>query len=129
MSITEKENISNALAALRSAAARIRHIEGEARESLFSKDDSETYRKKLEEKTMLLMELSELIDQYCEGMTRKVRAEFENGLNSFERRAAQALELSSTFYMSTLLYPEDYREGDPNDLELFIEQLSKRYLP
>jgi hypothetical protein len=77
---------------------------------------------------MLLMELPELVDPFSDGMAKNVRAEIEVGLNSFARRAAQALELSSLFYMSALLYPEDYREGDRNDLELFIERLRIKYL-
>jgi len=126
--MTPRENISNAVSALQSAAERIRRIEDEAREALFIRDDSETHRQKLEEKTMLLMELPELAGPFREGMAKDVRAEFETGLNSFAMRAAQAWELSSIFYMSALLYPEDYREGDRNDLEFFIDRLRIKYL-
>ena len=77
---------------------------------------------------MLLMELNELAASFYDGMPKDARAEFETGLNSFAMRAAQALELSSIFYMSALLYPENYREGDRNDLELFIDRLRIKYL-
>ena len=123
-----RENISNAVSALQSAAEKIRRIEDEAREALFIRDDPGTHRLKLQEKTMLLMELPELVGVFCDGMEKDVRAEFETGLNSFAMRAEQAWELSSIFYMSALLYPEDYREGDPNDLELFIDRLRIKYL-
>jgi hypothetical protein len=126
--MTPRENTSNALSALQSAAERIRRIEDEAREALFTRDDPETHRQKLQEKTMLLMELPELVGPFCDGMAKDVRAEFETGLNSFAMRAAQARELSSVFYMSALLYPEGYREGDRNDLELFIDRLRIKYL-
>lgn len=126
--MTPRENTSNAVSALQSAAERIRRIEDEAREALFTRDDPETHRQKLQEKTMLLMELPELVGPFCDGMEKDVRAEFETGLNSFAMRAAQALELSSIFYMSALLYPEDYREGDRNDLEFFIDRLRIKYL-
>ncbi len=126
--MTPGENTSNAVSALKSAAERIRRLEDEAREALLIRDDPEAHRQKLQEKTMLLMELSELVGPFYDGMAKDVRAEFEKGLNSFAMRAAQALELSSIFYMSALLYPEDYREGDPNDLELFIDRLRTRYL-
>lgn len=122
------ENASNAIAALQSAAERIRRIEDEAREALYVKDDTEAHRRKLQEKTMLLMELTDLVDPFLEGMAKDIRAEIETGLKSFARRASQALELSSIFYMSALLYPDDYREGDPNDLELFVDQLRIKYL-
>jgi hypothetical protein len=29
------------------------------------------------------------------------------------------------FYMSALLYPDDYREGEPNDLETFVDSVRK----
>ncbi len=77
---------------------------------------------------MLLMELTEMVAPFCDGMAKDARAEFETGLNSFAMRAAQALELSSIFYMAALLYPDDYKEGDRNDLELFIDRLRIKYL-
>ncbi len=122
------ENLSNAVSALENASERIRRIEEEARQALLIRDDPEKYRQKLREKTMLLMELSELVGPFCEAMSKDVRVDLETGLNSFATRAAQALELSSIFYMSALLYPEGYREGDLNDLELFIDRLRTRYL-
>jgi hypothetical protein len=122
------EVISNVLSVLQSAAEKVRRIEHEAREALFKLDDSKTHRQKLQEKTMLLMELPELIVPFHDTMAKGVRTEIEAGLNSFANRAAQAWELSSIFYMSALLYPQDYREGDRNDLELFIDRLRVKYL-
>lgn len=126
--MTSRENIFNALSELQKAAERIRRIEDQAQKALFIRDDPYTYRQKLEEKTMLLMELSDLVEPFRNKMPKNVRKEFETGLNSFVMRAAQALELSSIFYMSALLYPEDYNEGDMNDLELFVDRLRIKYL-
>ena len=122
------ENISKAVSALQSAAESVRRIEDEAREALFVKDDPETHRQKLQEKAMLLMELPELVGPFCGGLDKNARTEIEEALDSFAMRAERAMELSSIFYMSALLYPEDYKEGDPNDLELFIDRLRARYL-
>ncbi len=126
--MTSREITFDAVSTLQSAAEKIRRIEDEAREALFTRDDPETHRQKLQEKTMLLMELPELAGPFYDGMAKDVRAEFEKGLNSFAMRAEQAWELSSIFFMSALLYPEDYREGDRNDLELFIDRLRIKYL-
>ena len=120
-------HLSHALSILTSAAERIRSIEHEAGEALFSRDDPKTYRQKLQEKTILLMELPEMLAPCCEGMPEDMRAEIETNLNAFAMRAEQALELSSIFYMSALLYPETYQEGDMNDLESFIHQLREKY--
>ncbi len=125
--MTQRENIRSAVSILKSAAEKIRHLEHEAREALFLKDDSEAYGQKLQEKTMILMELPEMVSSFYEGMADDIRGEIETGLHSFAMRATQAWELSSIFYMSALLYPEDYREGDPNDFELFIDRLVRRH--
>jgi len=49
------------------------------------------------------------------------------GLKRFADSADNALSLDSVFYMSALLYPEDYHEGEANDLELFAEELHARF--
>jgi hypothetical protein len=122
------KNVSDALAVLQDAVERIRRIEAEARESLYIRDDLAAHRRKLLEKTLLLMELPDLAEPFFEGMEKSIRAEIHAGLKLFARRASQALELSSIFYMSALLYPEDYREGDRNDLELFVDRLRVKLL-
>ncbi len=125
--MTPSESTYKAVSILENAAENIRRFEHEARDALFLGDDPETYRQKLQEKTILLMELSEMVAPFYEGMAEDIRVEIETELNSFAKRAAQALELESSFYMSALLYPETYKEGDPNDLELFIDQLIRRH--
>ena len=40
----------------------------------------------------------------------------------FARRAGMALSLESIFFMGALLYPEDYQDGDRNDLERFLDR-------
>jgi len=47
--------------------------------------------------------------------------EFLAGLADFARRAGQAMDLGSIFYMTALLYPEDYVAGEKNDLERFLD--------
>ena len=47
----------------------------------------------------------------------------KNQIGAFSFSAGKALDLGSVFYMKALLYPEDYADGDNNDLENFIVQL------
>ncbi len=47
-------------------------------------------------------------------------------LGGFSHGATKALSLDSIFYMSALLYPEDYQPGDKNDLENFIQDLEQK---
>jgi hypothetical protein len=125
--MTPGEDMSNAFSVLENAAKRIRVLELEAREALFLRDDPQAYRQKLQEKTVILMELPETVAPFYEGMPKNIRTELESGLNSFAMRAAQALELESVFYMSALLYPETYIEGDMNDLESFMDRLVRQH--
>ncbi len=124
----ERESLSKAVFALQNAAENIRRIEAEAQDALFSRDEREHHRQKLREKAMLLVELHERVEPYLDGMEAKIRDEIESGVNNFARRATQALGLSSTFYMSALLYPEDYKEGEMNDLERFIDGIKSKNL-
>jgi hypothetical protein len=80
----------------------------------------------MKEKTELLMELPEQADEAVEKLEGPLRQEVESGLDDFSRRAGQAMASGSVFFMYALLYPEDYREGDENDLENYIESLRAR---
>jgi hypothetical protein len=66
----------------------------------------------------------EILQQLAEDAARAI----QEGLRRFARSAGTALSLNSVFYMSALLYPEDYCEGEPNDLEAFLEELRARFL-
>ncbi len=121
-------DLFNAVAALERVAESIRKIEMEAREALYSRDEPEVYRQKLQEKAMLLADLPDTIEPFLAGMPKAARAEVKSGARDFARRAIQALELSSVFYMSALLYPDDYEDGQKNDLEKFVDRLRSKYL-
>lgn len=127
--MSSKGKISGAVAALRKVAEDIRRIEAEARSALYERDDSAVHRKKLEEKAILLTDLHEAVEPFLDGMDGEARADIEEGVNDFSHRAGQALDLSSIFYMSVLLYPDEYQDGDRNDLEEFIDDIRNRYLP
>ena len=49
--------------------------------------------------------------------------EILSALQGFSNSAKQALAVNSPWFMSELLYPEDYQEGDPNTLDKLIEKL------
>jgi hypothetical protein len=123
-----KEKVAKAVSALQTVAESIRRIEAEALEALFYRDEPEAYRQKLEEKTTLLMELPKRVEPFLDGMDKDARGEILSRVSAFARGASQAWELSSIFYMSALLYPEDHREGEKNDLENFIDRLRSKYL-
>ena len=60
-------------------------------------------------------------------MTRKVEGELGDEitqkLEQFSMSASTALRIGSVFFMTALLYPEDHKPGEPNDLDAYIEKL------
>ncbi|MGA7877440.1 MAG: hypothetical protein WCA08_17400 [Desulfoferrobacter sp.] len=112
---------------MQSSAAKIRLLETEAQEALFERNDNAAYERKLREKTLLLLDLPETLHPLLEGVKTDEADKIRSRIAGFSRRAEPALELSSTFYMSALLYPEDYKPGEMNDLEKLIEDIRKKY--
>lgn len=108
--------------ALKETAHTIRNIEASAGTAL-KKGDKEEYREKMRQKARLLQHLPDTLAPVMEDLPETVRKPVEDRLARFSSSAANSLRLDSVFYMYALLYPEDYTEGDPNDLEEFILEL------
>ncbi|OIO05149.1 MAG: hypothetical protein AUJ49_01780 [Desulfovibrionaceae bacterium CG1_02_65_16] len=49
--------------------------------------------------------------------------EADERLGLFSMSAHNSLRIGSVFYMSALLYPDDYKEGQPNTLERFAAEV------
>ncbi|MDE7371445.1 MAG: hypothetical protein K2N07_06860, partial [Desulfovibrio sp.] len=58
------------------------------------------------------------------GLPDAVREPILRGLMRFSQSAAMGLKLGSVFYMSALLYPDDHKPGEPDNLALFIADLA-----
>lgn len=107
--------------AARQAAERVRELEARAGEALHAKGDAAGHRELMIEKCQTLADLPEIVEPLLGKSPGPAAEEFLAGLAEFARRAGQALDLGSIFYMSALLYPEEYAQGDPNDLERFVD--------
>ncbi|NMC48319.1 MAG: hypothetical protein GYA47_02645 [Desulfovibrio sp.] len=110
-----------ALDAARQAARRVRELEARADEALHGKGDAAGHRALMIEKCETLADLPETVEPLLGKTPGPAAEEFLSGLADISRRAGQALDLGSIFYMTALLYPEDYAEGDQNDLERFLD--------
>lgn len=113
------ENFVKVLGMVRETAESIRALEKGGWEALHARGDKDAHRAAMLEKCELLADLPEHAEPYLKGddeATDRMRRE----LKDFARRANMALDLESVFFMSALLYPEDYQDGDPNDLERFL---------
>ncbi|QJT09292.1 hypothetical protein [Oceanidesulfovibrio marinus] len=112
--------ISNALTALLDDTAKaVRTYEAEAKAAL-DRDDRDAHSKALQAKCELLEDLPAGIDALPAEETTPGLARARKAASSMSQRASQALSLNSLFYMANLLYPDDYEEGQPNELERLV---------
>lgn len=108
------------------AARQIRELEASATRALHEAGDTAAHRAELTRKCLILEALPEeaadlLAGPDVPGDAADVAA-FAAGLENFAGRAGKALSLESIFFMGALLYPEDYQDGDKNDLERFLDR-------
>ena len=111
---------------LEDRAQDVRRIEKQALDELERKHVQD-YRDGMRRKAELLVGLPKASIPLVSGLPEDAVQAIQNGLWRFARNAGNALSLDSVFYMSALLYPADYREGEPNDLEVFLEELRSRF--
>lgn len=104
------------------AAANIRALEAEAGRVVGQ--DPAAYKDLLVEKCRVLQSLPERAAPMLKGLEAKLSRSLAHSLENFAARASTALSVDSVFFMYALLYPDDYKDGDPNDLEAFISGLS-----
>ena len=100
----------------------VRRIERQALGEL-ERNNTQGYRDEMRRKAELLAGLPRASIPLAGGLPEDASQAIQEGLWRFARNAGNALSLDSVFYMSALLYPEDYRQGEANDLELFLEEL------
>ncbi|MFO8031620.1 MAG: hypothetical protein R6U22_03665 [Desulfohalobiaceae bacterium] len=119
---------SSLLQALQERAFKIRELEAQAEDCLEAEDVS-AYKGLMQQKAEILENISQELEPLARSELSRAPGllqEVQTSLEGFARRAAQALELESFFFMRMLLYPEDYEQGQLNDLEKFLADLQKR---
>nr|WP_321257512.1 hypothetical protein [uncultured Pseudodesulfovibrio sp.] len=97
-------------------------LEAEGEEAL-QNGGQRDFQIKLEEKAKILSALGENAWKYSEKIEGALGAEISTRLEQFSTSAGAALRIGSVFFMTALLYPEDHKPGEPNDLETYIEDL------
>lgn len=108
---------------LEESAARIRDLEERARHRIENEHDQQGYASLMREKAMLLAGFGEEAAERLEGDSGPEVERILRRMEKFSASASNALEIGSVFYMSALLYPEEYQPGERNDLESFILSL------
>ena len=118
-------HVQSCIEALEKVARAIRKLEGEAAHALYTDNNKAGYVAKLHEKTKMLIGLPELVAEMVATMPLPLQRFLKDRLGGMAFSAEKAMRLDSIFYMSALLYPEEYRDGDLNDLENLIGWLSE----
>ena len=104
-------------------ATRVRELERTADACLDEDGDIEEYTAALQAKAELLSEIFDQARPHLDELSEEQGGKIAEKLHSFAHNAEQALEVDSIFFMRQLLYPEDYQEGQENDLERLISSL------
>lgn len=110
---------------LQGTADQIRMLESQA-VKLLSQNDAEGYNAKMKEKAELLSGLFAQAQLKFRGINTPLAQRVLSTIEGFSDNAARSLKIGSVFYMSALLYPEDYVDGQPNNLELLIAEIKNQ---
>lgn len=102
----------------------LRNLEAEADHALHKNKNPDKYRTLMCQKALFLEALPEEAEERLANLPEEAADMAAKRLNRFSRRAAQALDIDSVFYMYALLYPDDHVKGQPNALELFAAEIA-----
>lgn len=105
--------------------AEVKRLEAEG-DAKLQTEGQVAFQERLEKKAEILAALGEKAWK----LTQKVEGELGDSiaqrLEQFSMSASTALRIGSVFFMTALLYPENHAPGEPNDLEVYIEELRKQ---
>ncbi|MBS5049201.1 MAG: hypothetical protein KHZ29_04885 [Desulfovibrionaceae bacterium] len=91
--------------------------------TLIESGDTAGYRAIMRKKAELLASLDKEGGVHLAALPAALRERARAGLRNFASGAANALSIDSVFYMSALLYPDEAKPGEPNNLERFRDEL------
>lgn len=120
----KKQALADLIEFLEAKAAKVHQLEAEADEVLASEGQL-AFQAKLEEKAELLASLGEKAWKLTEALEGELGDEAARKLDQFSMSASTSLRIGSVFFMTALLYPEDHVQGEPNDLDNYIDELKE----
>ncbi len=108
-------------------ARQVRAIEAEAEAIIHGAGDQPGdqagYQAKMRRKAELLAALADEAEALAEALPVPLAEAAAETLGGFSANAANSLRIGSVFYMSALLYPDDHKPGEPNNLERFAAEV------
>lgn len=122
--MSSSDNARTHLAAwLRERSAAIKECERKADAALHDDNNESAYRDLMKQKAALLSAVAGDAAPLVNALSGQEKERVREVLSAFSQNARTALHLDSVFYMSALLYPDDHRKGEPDNLEKLIISL------
>lgn len=104
-------------------ARTVRAIEAQAEAILHGAGGQPGYAAKMREKAELLANLADEAETLSGALDPMLAESAGDQLEAFSASAANALRIGSVFYMSALLYPDEHKPGEPNNLEILAAEV------
>jgi len=108
---------------LEQRAKAVRAIEAEAEALIHGQGDQAGYVARMREKAALLAALAADARTLVLALESRLSEAVDERLERFSQSAATSLKVGSPFFMSALLYPDEHKPGQPNDLELYVAEV------
>ena len=102
----------------------LRDLEEKAQQVLQKSSDTAQYKALMREKALFLQALPEEAETYLDDLPEAVADVAAERLDTFSRSASQSLRIDSVFFMYALLYPDDHKPGEPNNLERLAAEVA-----
>lgn len=120
MTIADPQNMREFL---EQSCLLVKRLEADAAQALHTGQE-DIYRARMLEKAQTLAHLERQGQPFLSTLAPDMQKSVAKRLQQFSASAFTSISLDSVFYMSCLLYPEDYVPGNPNDLEIFTDSIS-----
>lgn len=104
-------------------ARRVKDIETEAQAIIHNTGDQSGYEALMRQKAELLAALEQEALPLIKALGPGLADAAGERLAGFSQNAGNALRIGSVFYMSALLYPDEHKPGEPNNLEFLAAEV------
>ncbi len=121
---THDQPLASLVLWLRNRHAEVMATEAQALARLDA-GDTTGHNELMRRKAELLSSMAEDAKPLLEPLPGETRFNYALALESFSASARMSLRLNSVFYMSALLYPDDHKPGQPDNLTLCIDRMEK----
>ena len=121
---TSEQALTSLIKWLRNRHAEVMAAEAQALARLDA-GDTPGHNEHMRLKAELLAAMAEDAKPLLEPLPGETRFNYALALEGFSASARMSLRLNSIFYMSALLYPDDHKPGQPDNLILCIEHMEK----